>query len=134
MCVCVCACSQHLKATPGQSAAAAAKAAADKAAAAAKAQQEADDAQLVAALAASLAISGPVPPPPPPSLAGPRLVMLPLSCQTAERLVVNTDPLMPQRTPSERIAADLGIPVEEVRASLVAQQVLDDRLVAIALR
>ena len=33
MCVCVCACSQHLKATPGQSAAAAAKAAADKAAA-----------------------------------------------------------------------------------------------------
>ena len=50
----MCACSQHLKATPGQSAAAAAKAAADKAAAAAKAQQEADDAQLAAALAANL--------------------------------------------------------------------------------
>jgi len=54
--------------------------------------------------------------------------MLPLSCQTAERLVVNTDPLMPQRTPSERIAADLGIPVEDVRASLVAEQVREDRL------
>ena len=34
MCVCVCACSQHLQATPGQSAAAAGKAAADTAAAA----------------------------------------------------------------------------------------------------
>ena len=76
MCVCVCACSQHLQATPGQSAAAAAKAAADKVAAAAadkaaaaKAQQEADDAQLATALAVSLAVSGPVQPPPPPSLA-----------------------------------------------------------------
>ena len=75
-CVRVRACSQHLQATPGQSAAAAAKAAADKAAAAkasadkaaadkaaaVKAQQEADDAQLAAALAASLAVSGPSPP------------------------------------------------------------------------
>ena len=75
-CVRVCVCSQHLQATPGQSAAAAAKAAADKAAtakasadkaaadkaAAVKAQQEADDAQLAAALAASLAIPGPSPP------------------------------------------------------------------------
>ena len=70
-CVRVCICSQHLQATPGQSAAAAAKAAADKAAAAkasaakaaadkaaaAKAQQEAEDAQLAAAFAASLAVS-----------------------------------------------------------------------------
>ena len=65
-CVRVCVCSQHLQATPGQSAAAAAKASADKAAAdkaaAVKAQQEADDAQLAAALAASLAIPGPSPP------------------------------------------------------------------------
>ena len=75
-CVRVCVCSQHLQATPGQSAAAAAKAAADKAAAAkataakaaadkaaaVKAQQEADDAQLAAALAASLDISDPSPP------------------------------------------------------------------------
>ena len=65
-CVRVCICSQHLQATPGQSAAAAAKAAADKAAAA-KAQQEADDAQLAAALAASLDIPGPVTPPPAPT-------------------------------------------------------------------
>ena len=71
-CVRVCVCSQHLQATPGQSAAAAAdkaaaaKAAADKAAAA-KAQQEADDAQLAAALAASLDIPGPVTPPPAPT-------------------------------------------------------------------
>ena len=75
-CVRACVCSQHLQATPGQSAAAAAKAAADKAAtakasadkaaadkaAAVKAQQEADDAQLAAALAASLDIPGPSPP------------------------------------------------------------------------
>ena len=89
MCVCVCACSQHLQATPGQSAAAAAKAAADtaaakaaaaKAAAAVKAQQEADDAQLAAALAASLAVSGPATPPipctptPPTSLAASRFM------------------------------------------------------------
>ena len=79
-CVRVCVCSQHLQATPGQSAAAAAKAAAEKAAAkasadkaaadkaaAAKAQQEADDAQLAAALAASLDIPGPVTPPPAPT-------------------------------------------------------------------
>ena len=80
-CVRVCVCSQHLQATPLQSAAAAAKAAADKAAAAkasaakaaadkaaaAKAQQEADDAQLAAALAASLDIPGPVTPPPAPT-------------------------------------------------------------------
>ena len=65
-CVRACVCSQHLQATPGQSAAAAAKAAADKAAAV-KAQQEADDAQLAAALAASLAVSGPVTPPPAPT-------------------------------------------------------------------
>ena len=55
-CVRVCVCSQHLQATPGQSAAAAAKA-----------QQEADDAQLAAALAASLDIPGPVTPPPAPT-------------------------------------------------------------------
>ena len=55
-CVRVFVCSQHLQATPGQSAAAAAKA-----------QQEADDAQLAAALAASLAVSGPVTPPPAPT-------------------------------------------------------------------
>ena len=75
--VCVCACSQHLQATPGQSAAAAAKAAADTAAAkaaadkaaAAKAKREADDAQFAAALAANLAVSVPVPTPPPPSQA-----------------------------------------------------------------
>ena len=56
-CVRVCVCSQHLQATPGQSAAAAAKAAADKAAAA-KAHQDAEDAQLAAAIAASLNVSG----------------------------------------------------------------------------
>ena len=85
-CVRACVCSQHLQATPGQSAAVADKAVADKAvadkaaadkaaadkaaaakaaadkAAAVKAQQEADDAQLAAALAASLAVSGPSPP------------------------------------------------------------------------
>jgi hypothetical protein len=41
---------------------------------------------------------------------------------------------MPQRTPSEAKAAELGIPVEEVRAILVAQQVLEDRQFAVALR
>ena len=49
-------------------------------------------------------------------------------------VIPSTDPLLPQRTPSEAKAAELGIPVEEVRASLVAQQVLEDRQFAIALR
>ena len=35
-------------------------------------------------------------------------------------VIPSTDPLMPQRTPLEAIAAHVGIPVEQVREDLVA--------------
>jgi hypothetical protein len=35
-------------------------------------------------------------------------------------VIPSTDPLMPQRTPSEAIAADVGYPVEQVPVDLVA--------------
>jgi hypothetical protein len=49
-------------------------------------------------------------------------------------VIPSTDPLMPQRTPSEAKAAELGIPVEEVRAGHIAEQLWEDRQFAIALR
>ena len=48
-------------------------------------------------------------------------------------VIPSTDPLMPQRTPSEALAAAIGITVEEVRASLVAEQIRGDREAALAL-
>ena len=48
-------------------------------------------------------------------------------------VIPSTDPLMPQRTPSEALAAEFGIPVEQVRESLVSEQIWGDRLAALAL-
>ena len=63
MCVCVCVCSQHLQATPGQSAAAAAKAAADTAAQHLEADEddkEPSEAEKQAALERLLQVTVPV--------------------------------------------------------------------------
>ena len=68
-----------------------------------------------APIAAALGVV-PIPPPPP-------------AAPIAAALGV-----VPQRTPSEAKAAELGIPVEEVRAGLVAEQLREDRQFAIALR